>query len=291
MAAILQVGQNLAIVALHPRVDDVVRTYLDEIDAHAPGLLEGLYLTGSVAMGDFQPGRALSRRGPSGASASDIDFVAVTSRPLTKLDVTAANRAHAQLARNRWRASFDGLYLTWSDLPRDPADVACSAHTHGDQVRTGGQFQANPVVWHELAQHGLAMRGPRPETLRIWTDRDTLTAWSRTNLSTYWRRWQQRSSAPMSRAGLACLTSWGPTWGVLGVSRLHYTVSTGLIWSKTDGGRYAREAFDPHWHRLIDECLRIRRSLPGRSAYRTPLTRRRDALNFIDMVISDVGSP
>ncbi|MDQ2880922.1 MAG: hypothetical protein M3Y48_06590 [Actinomycetota bacterium] len=143
VAAILRVGQNLAIMALHPRVDDVVRTHLDEIDAHAPGLLEGLYLTGSVAMGDFQPGRALSRRGPSGASASDIDFVAVTSRPLTKLDVTAVNRAHAQLARNRWRASFDGLYLTWSDLPRDPADVACSAHTQ--VIRCGPVASSRPT--------------------------------------------------------------------------------------------------------------------------------------------------
>lgn len=98
------------------------------------------------------------------------------------------------------------------------------------------------------------MRGPRPETLRIWTDRDTLTAWSRTNLNTYWRWWQQRSSAPMSRAGLACLTSWGPTWGVLGVSRLHYTVSTGLICSKTDGGRYARglrPALAPSYRRVL----------------------------------------
>ncbi len=54
------------------------------------------------------------------------------------------------------------------------------------------------------------------------------------------------------------------------------------------GGRYARNAFDARWHRLIDECLRIRASLPGRSAYSTPLARRRDTLNFIDMVISDV---
>lgn len=198
-------------------------------------MLEGLYLTGSVAMSDFQPGRAIARHGPSGASASDIDFVAMTSQPLTHADLTALTRAHTQLARHR-RPSFDGIYLTWSDLLRDPADVASGAHTHGGWVRAGGQHQTHPVIWRELAQHGMAVRGPQPETLQIWADHDSLVAWVRTNLDTYWRRWHQRSARPLSRAGLTCLTPWGPAWGVLGVSRLRYTVSTGLICSKTAAG-------------------------------------------------------
>jgi hypothetical protein len=54
-------------------VDQVVDAYLRMVDAEVAGLVEGLYLVGSVALGDFRP------RG------SDIDFVAsadgVTNRP------------------------------------------------------------------------------------------------------------------------------------------------------------------------------------------------------------------
>jgi hypothetical protein len=44
----------------------VVSRYLRIVDATLPGLVEGLYVVGSIALGDFQP------------AVSDVDFVAVT---------------------------------------------------------------------------------------------------------------------------------------------------------------------------------------------------------------------
>jgi hypothetical protein len=41
--------------------------------------------------------------------------------------------------------------------------------------------------------------------------------------------------------------------------------------------------------RLIDECLRIRRRGPDRSLYRSPFTRRRQALDFVAMAIDDAN--
>jgi hypothetical protein len=42
----------------------VCAAYLDRADRLAPGLVEGLYLEGSIALGDYRPG------------VRDIDFVA-----------------------------------------------------------------------------------------------------------------------------------------------------------------------------------------------------------------------
>lgn len=86
---------------------------------------------------------------------------------------------------------------------------------------------------------------------------------------------------------MACLGSWGPTWGVLGVSRLHYTLATGHIASKLAAGEYARTVFDDRWQRILSECVRIRRSGRGRSFYRSSFARRAQALSFVDMVIED----
>jgi hypothetical protein len=55
---------------VHPLVADVADAYMNAVEAEAPGLLEGLYLTGSAALGDFRP------------HTSDIDFVAVTATRL-----------------------------------------------------------------------------------------------------------------------------------------------------------------------------------------------------------------
>jgi hypothetical protein len=72
-----------------------------------------------------------------------------------------------------------------------------------------------------------------------------------------------------------------------GVSRMHYTLATGAITSKHGAGLYARETFEPRWRRIIDECLRLREGEAGRGLYRNPLTRRREALDFVATAIED----
>jgi hypothetical protein len=53
------------VMSLPPLVTTIVDAYLDALDTDAPGLITGLYLTGSAALNDFRP------------RTSDIDFVAV----------------------------------------------------------------------------------------------------------------------------------------------------------------------------------------------------------------------
>ena len=85
---------------MHPLVQSVVDVYLSAVDAEAPDLVEGLYLTGSTALGDFRP------------RTSDIDFVAATANRCDASAVAALRRAHGRL-RKRWpRPYFDGLYVT-----------------------------------------------------------------------------------------------------------------------------------------------------------------------------------
>lgn len=85
---------------------------------------------------------------------------------------------------------------------------------------------------------------------------------------------------------MAALGSWAPAWSVLGVSRLHYTLRTGEITLKSGAGQYALETFRARWHKIIQECLRIRGGQDEPSLYRTPFARRRDAYDYMDMVIS-----
>ena len=96
---------------LHDRVQAVVETYLEVVDDEAPGLIEGLYLTGSAALGEFRP------------HTSDIDFLAVTSTEPDAAAVAALGRAHARLRQSCPRPSFDGRYVTWDDLAHDPCEA------------------------------------------------------------------------------------------------------------------------------------------------------------------------
>lgn len=266
-------------MALPKVVRTVLDYYRDRLEVEVPGLVQGFYFVGSVALADFQP------------NTSDIDFVAVTSRSPTSTDIRALGRVHADVAKRFPRPPFTGPYVTWAELASDPQRSRPGARVKGSGVLDLSSCEdRQPVVWHTLAEHGVTGFGPDAEEIEVHTDRAGLTAWTRANLNGYWRCWHRTSGRYWSLHGLAMLGSRGPVWAVLGSSRLHYTLATGKIASKREAGEYALATFGPRWERILLECLRIRTQEPGRSRYRSRLARRRDALDFLAMVIDDAVS-
>lgn len=255
-------------------VSAVVAAYLEAVDTEAAGLVEALYLVGSVALGDFR------------LHTSDIDFVAVIGARPDVRNMVSLQRMHVHLQSVWRRPFFDGIYVTWSDLARDPTQIDAGPSVHEGIFHTHTRGERNPVTWRTLAQQGGACRGPVPAGLAIWDDPSRLRAWTDDNLDSYWRRLLNRSARLYTPSGLAGITAWACAWYVLGVSRLHYTLATGDIASKERGGLYALETFPHRWHRVIEEALRIRRA-QSRSLYRTPLSRRGDVRAFTEMVIID----
>ncbi|OKI02025.1 hypothetical protein A6A06_13030 [Streptomyces sp. CB02923] len=265
---------------VHPSVEAVVRGYLAHTDRLCPGLVEGLYLTGSIALGDFRPGR------------SDIDFVVVTAQRLTAADVAALKQAHAETRGRFRRPHFDGIHVTWQDLAAGFASCPGVPYTLLGKFRTAGAFEVNPVTWAVLTKNAVSVRGPAPGGFEVGTDPDSLRDWTLGNLEDYWRRRHIEQSRPLSPWGVAALGGRAVAWGVLGVSRLHHTLATGEITSKGGAGRYALETFAPDWHPVIEEALRLHGSVsvpppaPSRPL-RNPFARRRAATDFIAMVVDD----
>ncbi|HET9144423.1 hypothetical protein [Actinophytocola sp.] len=262
-----------------------VELFLTAVDELAPGLVTGFYLVGSVALGDFHPSGA--GRGRL-STASDIDFVAVTDRRLEpeSRETAALAEAHARTVARFPRPHFDGAVLTWSGLAAGPdgcPDVPCAQES---RFTPAGRSGGNPVMFCELAWHGIAVRGPQPAEVDLWADQDALRAFTVDNLRTYWRPWwqQKRQRSPLSL--VIGLSAWFPVWAVLGVSRLHHLLATGTMTSKCGAGRYAQNAFDPRWQPIIAESLSLRtEGVEGRRSYRNPLARRRDTLAFLDTTI------
>ncbi|PXX60228.1 hypothetical protein DFR70_11068 [Nocardia tenerifensis] len=262
-----------------------VELFLSAVDELAPGLIAGFYLVGSIALEDFHScGAGRGRLG----TASDIDFVAVTERrpAAGSCEMAALAEAHARTVAAFPRPNFDGAVLTWTDLangPYDCPDVPCAQES---RFTPAGRSGLNPVMYCELAAHGIAVRGPQPTELELWADRNALREFTIDNLRTYWRPWWQRNRRTRPLPVAIGLSAWFPVWGVLGVSRLHHLLATGTMTSKTGAGRYARKTFEPRWHRIIDESLHLRTcGAEGQRGYRNPMARRRDTLAFVDNAI------
>ena len=225
-----------------PEVRQVCDTYLSMVDEAAPGLVEGLYLHGSLGFGEWYAGR------------SDVDFVAVTSARPDQTTVRLLRELHDRVGETFPRPAYDGFYCTWADLARPTAscpDVPC---TLGGEFRDEARFDVNPVTWHELAWHGEAIRGPRLDDVDIWTDLGALKAYSHGNLTSYWQEQADALARFPAEAGRPEIVA----WFVLGVPRLHHVLATGRLTSKDGAGRHVVDAFGEEWRILAAEALSYR---------------------------------
>ena len=241
---------DLQPVALPPAPADwpplPVRTltaaYLDLVDEHVPGLVEGLYLHGSLAFGEWHDGR------------SDVDFVAVSSRRPGGAELRRLRAVHDELTVSFPAPAFDGGYVTWDDLAGPPAavpDIACS---FGGQWADEGRTSLNPVAWHELASRGVALRGPAPADVPVWTDEAVLRRFTHDNLRSYWApNVVELAKFPTEAAAPDVVA-----WFVLGTARLHHLLATGELTTKDGAGHHAVAAFGEQWRPLVAEALAYR---------------------------------
>lgn len=250
---------------------EICALYQAALDASQPGLLAGLYLVGSIALDDFQAGR------------SDIDFVAVTTRPVDVGDVAPI---HAALARAHRRPFFDGVYVTAEELRALP-DGRGSGVAVIEGVPSGdSRAERQPVTWLTLFRHGVTLRGPAPADLAIAADPAAARIYSRRNLAEYWQPWIVSHRRLFSLGGGHGLTAEAVAWSVLGLSRLHALIVAGGVMSKTGAGLYAREIFPQH--RVVIDCALAHRRGERALFLGGPFQRRRAMLAYLDAAMADI---
>ncbi|HSE10551.1 MAG TPA: aminoglycoside adenylyltransferase domain-containing protein [Nocardioidaceae bacterium] len=253
-------------------VQQVTGLFLALVDEARPGLVEGLYLHGSLGFGEWYDGR------------SDIDYVAVLGERPDTATVNCLREIHDEVATTFQRPPFDGFHLTWEDLMRPPSHCPDLPCTQAGLFHEAERLDVHPVTWHELARHGVTVRGPELSDVEIWTDAAELRRYTRDNLATYWRGQADALAQFPAEAGKPDIVA----WCVLGVSRLHHLLATGELTSKTGAGRYAVEAFGERWRLLVTEALAVRLSGETSGAYDEDAeARAKDCIAFTDMVVRE----
>ena len=228
--------------------------------------LIGLYLVGSFALGDLQPG-------------SDLDFVAV----LADVDRTADEALIGPLHSDDGEHALEGFYITAGDLRRHPVDSA-SARLHWLNGEWRQVASALIVECEMLRRFGHRVQGPPIGDLGVFDAGADLGAFSRRNLEEYWAPWLERTGPWLMDHGSVCEQAWAATWCVLGVPRLYVAITDGEIVSKSQAGVRACETFDPKWRPVIDAALDHRRRNDDESAARVAVFGA-DALAFAANVV------
>jgi hypothetical protein len=246
----------------------VLGEYIALVHKELPGLLAGMYLHGSLALGAFDP------------RLSDIDFISITSRRCGATDIDSLRAIHDTLRLRYPQAQLEGSYLQWDDLGRFEDTIPPYPHIHDGVFQASGYFDINAVTWWVLKHRGIAVVGPPSEQFDYQVDWDDLIAKMHHNMNTYWASY---TTNPRRIAWL--LSDYGIQWAVLGVLRQFYTFREHAITSKIGAGAYGLEHAPRQWRRLIQEAINIRAGATA-SSYRSRVVRALAAYRFLQLIIT-----
>jgi hypothetical protein len=254
-------------------VQVAAQTHIAMLEAALPGLLLSYYVTGSAALGDFRAG------------ASDVDFIALTSRRPAPTEIGKLKAVHTQLNRKSLFAGLDGIYITGEDL-EGSAEAQCPRFNGGKYLCLKKFDTGSPDAW-VLKQYSVCLLGRKPEDLPFDVDWERLSLGMLANLEAYWRRWARgcRGMRPVLAFGLYLRPAM-VEWGVLGISRLYFSLRERDVASKTGAGEYALQKLPEKCHSILREALSIR-SGGHTPQYKSVIRMRNDALEYVEFMIEE----
>lgn len=222
----------------YPDADRLLASLFAEVQAVLGDELVGLYLYGSLTLGDFDP------------RSSDVDFLIATRGILPDTTLAALARMHARIAASGlpFADHLEGSYIPLRALRRyDPAD------NHHPTIGVDWAFGVGPhgtnwiIERHILREHGLPLYGPPPRDLIDPVAPDDLRAATREMLRDFWS--QQLHGPDWLR------TRDYQAFAILTMCRALHTLSEGVVASKPVAAAWAKRALDPAWTPLIDRAL------------------------------------
>lgn len=212
-----------------------------------------MYLVGSAALGDFQPGR------------SDIDTITVIADSLSVTAHQALQEVHAALSGTFAGIHYDTTYIPVAWLSSPPPPRSVTPHSQDGVLRIDQPSgQIHPVQWIELAEHGVRIAGPDISDLPIAIDRPAADTYVRGNLAGYWgsQAGAVRAALDQRQATDSEALANAATWLILGPPRLAAFLESGSIISKSAAAGWIATHY-PELGDLSQRCLAHRRGLPA----------------------------
>ncbi len=226
--------------------DDVnafVLVLLDRVQSIFGGHFVGLYLFGSLAIGDFDPGR------------SDIDFLVVTTVVLPDSSISKLKTMHSRLQESslRWATRLEGAYMPLDAIRTENPDGPRCALVHINDVFDKNEFvvvrpESNWVInRHVLRTKGLVAAGPSPRTIIDPVPSAKLKQAVLTMLHNNWTSWLQNIDL-LYHPG-------HQPFAVLTMCRSLYILKYGTVTSKKRSAEWVKKTGRGRWAPLIDCAL------------------------------------
>lgn len=247
----------------YPAINTMLTEWVEGLKRLLGKNIVGLYLSGSLAYGDFVPER------------SDIDLQAVVRSPLTKHELRSVEQLHRDIEQRcpQWADRIECSYVPLELLRelRPPATPRpwWAYGTLYAEASAGNEWIINHYL---LSKHGIALEGPDFNELIPPINIQNVRQASAKDLFQEW--------VPKIYDGAWLSHSHYQSYLVLNLCRILYTVIQGEPHSKKVAGQWVKAAY-PQWQKLIEEAERW--------AYGDEMKREADAVAFVQFVVERVN--
>ena len=207
--------------------------------------INGLYLTGSVALNDYHLGK------------SDIDFVVLCEQLPTIDTQHQLKNIHNTIERKYEHSNLSGIYITMVSLDSGVA-VKTKVISYYERRIEEIFFKMAEITLLELKETAITLFGIPANKLPIQVDIAVVNNFLSQNINTYWKEWMRKPWYTNPKAGLLIMFPRLSEWLVLGVARQLYTLRTARIISKTGAGYYCLEQLPVVYHPIIKAAVATR---------------------------------
>ena len=223
-----------------PEVDRAVERLRDGVAEAIGDELVGLYLHGSLALGDFFP------------PASDVDFHVATAGALGEPDLGRLRALHAGFkAEGGWVARLEGVYLPAAALRRPDPDGGRCPTVGSDWDFTLGRPGPTWVLDRWVTrEHGVVVAGPDPRELIDPIGPAELRA---AVLASMLGDWAGRLEPGADLAWLRPRNY--QAFAVLTMCRDLYVLEHGVVVSKPAAAGWASRRLGRPWPALVERAL------------------------------------
>lgn len=225
--------------------------------------LIGLYLFGSLAYGDFNPG------------SSDIDLVAIVNQPLNHDELKLIKNLHKQVEerdqkwKNRLECSYTPIDMLKSILPPKNPRPYYGSGIFYDEAPYGNEWIINNYLLYE---HGISLMGPDFKELIKPID---IIEVQKACIRDLFQEWKPKIT------DLEWLdNSHYQSYFVMNLCRILYTVIGGTTGTKKIAAEWVKNKFGPPWSNLIETAESWK--------YGKEMLLKNEAIDFIKFVIDKI---
>lgn len=221
--------------------------------------LVGLYLYGSLALGDFDPER------------SDLDLLAALTREVGEQELPALRALHAEFVRKHpdWDDRVEVAYVSTSGLRTFKSQASAVAIVSpGEPLHLKEVGREWLIDYHVVREHGMTLLGPPPHTLIDDISRDEFTTAVREHLESWREPLPLRPTLRLQR------------YAVLTMCRGLYALRHGRQTSKLQAALWVQREF-PEWAPVIERALAWTKDAPAPATE----TDRHDTARFVEFAL------